>query len=66
MKYKASCTHCLSLLKNMTRYKTTPIYKTEEIMFIDVKTEEEKSLIDLLDYYQMQAIETYTKLLNLK
>lgn len=66
MKYRAKITNIVPLIRNISKYSERYICKDTKDLYIEVETEEEQSLIELIDYYQFATFETYKKLLNLK
>lgn len=64
MKYRAKCTHCISHLANIYDLKEMYICKDANDTYIEVDTEKEAAIIEALDYYDEQALEHYTTLLN--
>lgn len=64
MKHIARCTYCVSLLKNSTKYKNREYGYTNDTMWIDVDTEEEKNLIEQLNGHQEATFKIYYELLK--
>lgn len=64
MKYVAKCTHCASLLKNISKYQNKYIYNQDENMIIYVDTREEANLIEQIEGHQEATFKIYNELLK--
>lgn len=64
MKHLAECTWCVSLLKNIKKYKNHKFGYTNGAMWIDVETTEEVNLIEQLNGHQEATYKIYNELLK--
>lgn len=64
MSYLAKCTHCASLLKNISKYTNKHFYNQDENILIYVDTREEANLIEQMDGHQEATFKIYNELLK--
>lgn len=64
MKHLAKCTHCASLLKNISKYRNKHFYIQDEDMIIYVDTREEANLIEQMEGHQEATFKIYNELLK--
>lgn len=64
MSYRAKCTHCACLLKNISKYTNKHFYNQDEDIVIYVDTREEANLIEQMDGHQEGTFKIYNELLK--
>lgn len=62
MNYPVKCTHCMSLLLNLKKYRFANYYKNSGQWYIDVQDERERDVIASLEWYQEGTFEKYRDL----
>lgn len=65
MKYRAKCTHCVSHIKNITKYANADILSDKKGLWIEVDSEAEAAMVEMIDYHFNKAIQRYKQLIDL-
>lgn len=63
MKYKVECTHIVSQLQNIKKYKNYPIIESDGKMYIEVNSEREKTYITEMQFEMHRALWWYGQLI---
>lgn len=63
--YRAKCTWCISLLKNMNELKNSYFCKDKEDIYIEVNDEEVAELIEQMNKSQQETFRLHNELLTL-
>lgn len=59
MIYKVKCTHCMSLLLNLKKYRFAHFYTHNEQWYLEVQDEKERDVIASLEWYQEGTFDEY-------
>ena len=65
MKYRAKCKHCVSHIKNITKYADAHIQADRNNVWIEVDSEAEAAMIEIVDHQFEKAIKRYKELIEL-
>lgn len=65
MNYPVKCTHCMSLLLNLKKYRFANYYKNCGQWYIDVQDETELTYISQLEWYQEGSFRMYNELVKI-
>lgn len=65
MKYRAICTHCVSLIMNIYPESEIYYYAVRKRLYVEVNTPEEANLIEQLNGYQEGSFRVYNELVKL-
>lgn len=65
MKYRAKCTHCVSQIKNISKYADAYFPYDRENIWIEVDSEVEAAKIEMVDHYFGMALLRYKQLIEL-
>ena len=65
MKYKARCTHCISLLKNLKKYADAELLFNGNECYIEVEKRAGAIHIEKIEKYQARTFQYYNGLANL-
>lgn len=65
MKYRATITNIIPLIRNVKKYKNAFLTHDAIDTYMDVDTIEEADLIEDLNYYQLKVFTAYQELIEL-
>lgn len=63
--YRANCKHCISQIRNISKYADRQIHADAKTLWIEVETEAEVELIEKLNRIFSKALAIYLQLINL-